>query len=102
MLDMLTPESFAPHVGTVFSLRLPGGAGTLDLTLISARAVGSSRRSGAVRERAFSVVFLGPPGAPILQQQTFSLEHEGMGSLELFLVPVGVDGGRTQYEAVFN
>lgn len=102
MLDTLTPDSFLPHVGTVFRLRAPGGAGTLDLALVSAQAVGSSRRSGAVRERAFSVVFLGPAGAPILPQATYRLEHEEMGALDLFLVPVGIDGGRAQYEAVFN
>lgn len=101
MLEDLTPDSFTPHVGTTFLVET-GGGDRLGLSLVSAQAVGSSRRSGAVRERAFSVIFLGPAGAPILPQRTYRLEHEEMGALELFLVPVGVDGGRVQYEAVFN
>lgn len=102
MLETLTAGSFIPHVGTAFRLSssaLPAG---LDFSLVSATPVGESRRGGQVRERAFSVIFLGPPGAPILPQATYHLEHEALGRLEIFLVPVGREGDRIQYEAVFN
>lgn len=100
MLETLTAGSFTPHVGTTFRLDTP--AGGLDLTLVSAIPVGEARRGGKVRERAFSVLFLGPSAAPILPQATYSLEHEALGRLEIFLVPIGREGDRIQYEAVFN
>ena len=36
-----------------------------------------------------------------LPQGLFELSHPDLGALEIFLVPVGVDGTR-HYEAVFN
>jgi len=39
----------------------------------------------------------------MLPQATYTLEHTELGELDIFLVPVGPDGGgRQQYEAVFN
>lgn len=101
MLDTLTADTFAPHVGTPFRLALEG-AGELELTLSSATAVGEARRAARFRERAFSVIFLGPPGARALPQQIYRLEHAALGALEIFLVPIGREEGRIRYEAVFN
>jgi hypothetical protein len=101
MLETLTSESFAPHVETVFRLG-PEGAAGLELTLVSATPVGQARRAERFRERAFSVIFLGPPQAPVLPQQIYRLEHGALGVLEIFLVPIGAEEGRMRYEAVFN
>jgi hypothetical protein len=61
----------------------------------------------------FSVVFHGP-AEPVLLQGTYRLEHEDLGTLEVFIVPVGPDtpGGAPEgaettpagmrYEAVFG
>ena len=49
---------------------------------------------------SFSLLFEGPKHRP-LPQGVFELSHPGLGMLEIFLVPVGVDGAR-HYEAVFN
>lgn len=101
MLETLTTDSFTAQAGTAFRLDLPAG-GAFDLTLVSATPLGEARRGGKVRDRAFSVLFLGPPAAAVLPQATYRLEHEALGGLEIFLVPVGRDGDRVRYEAVFN
>ncbi len=49
----------------------------------------------------FSLLFHGPVEYP-LQQRIYRLEHNQLGILELFLVPVGRDKKAYHYEAVFN
>ena len=45
----------------------------------------------------FSVVFEGGPSPP-LPQRIYRVEHDGLGALEIFLVPIAAD----RYEAVFT
>jgi hypothetical protein len=50
----------------------------------------------------FALVFTGPTEAS-LDQRTYRLDHQQMGSLEIFLVPIGPGpGGLPRYEAVFS
>jgi hypothetical protein len=49
----------------------------------------------------FAILFRGPL-APFLPQRTYRVEHEKLGSLDIFLVPLGPDEEGMQYEAVFN
>jgi hypothetical protein len=37
-----------------------------------------------------------------LPQRTYTLENEALGAHDIFLVPIGREGERTRYEAVFN
>jgi hypothetical protein len=37
-----------------------------------------------------------------LQQHIYRLEHEQLGALALFLVPLGPEQGRMRYGAIFN
>src|SRR5262245_14508823 len=101
MLESLTLESFAPHVGSVFTL--PEAEG-VKLTLVEAKAatmgVADGRRPALPRE-PFTLLFRGP-ARPILPQQIHCLEHTALGRLEIFIVPVGPDGGGIGYEAIFS
>ena len=45
----------------------------------------------------FSLVFRGGPSPP-LPQRIHRVEHEGLGTIEIFLVPIASD----RYEAVFT
>lgn len=49
----------------------------------------------------FSVVFSGP-SEPVLPQGIHTVEHEQLGTLELFLVPIGPGEEGMRYEAVFG
>ena len=93
----LTVETFAELAGDRFAVRVAPDA-TLELELIEANALGA--RPG--RGRApFSVLFRGPL-APVMPQRIYPLAHETLGSLELFLVPIGPRDGGMVYEAIFT
>jgi uncharacterized protein DUF6916 len=99
MAASLTEEEFSKHINTIFSINLDAG-GRVDLELVEVK--GYMRKPGdAEGMERFSVFFKGP-GKPLLAQQTYSLSNEGMGTIDLFLVPIGLDEGGFRYEAVFN
>jgi hypothetical protein len=98
-LDTLGQADFARHLGTGFRLRLPDG-GTLELALLEA-SPHPHLPHAPDRRQGFSVVFRSTsPGH--LPQGIYRLDHDVMGSLELFLVPIGPREGGMGYEAVFN
>jgi len=102
MLDELTMESFAPHVGASFPLALEPDPG-LALTLTEVQALADLRRGprGDPRSKpAFSLIFHGPP-APILPQRIYPLVHPTLGPLDIFIVPLGPENGRMRYQAIF-
>jgi hypothetical protein len=48
----------------------------------------------------FSLVFHGP-AEPVLPQAIYGVDHEELGHLDLFLVPIGAAAGAMRYEAAF-
>jgi hypothetical protein len=98
-LDSLTPGDFEPHHGETFELSAAAGAGggELALKLVEVKRLGTALRQGG----AFSLLFVSPAG-PFLPQATYRLSHPKLGTLELFLVPVGPMQGGNGYEAVFT
>lgn len=97
-LDTVTFENFSLRVGETFDLHV--GDEGCQVVLQGAQEKSRYARNGQTR-MPFSLVFLGPEGVSF-QQGTYSLGHEKLGELELFLVPVGIEQGRMQLEAVFN
>jgi hypothetical protein len=93
-LDSLTAADFAAHLHERFELDA-GGEGQLSLELVDVAG------GGGERQRPFSVAFLGPTD-PVLPQRIYRIEHPALGTLELFLVPIGRDAAGVGYEAVFN
>jgi len=94
-LDSLTAEDFRPHLSTAFRLMDE----SVECELIEVTAQEGSALAGS--RVAFSVVFRGPP-QPVLEQRIRRLEHDRLGVLELFLVPIGLDDTGMLYEAVFT
>lgn len=97
MLDKLTIESFAPHVGTSFWLH--AGDRRIELRLIRAAKV---MESEAVRlhRTPFSLFFLGPV---LLPQRIYRLNHDAFAEpMDIFLVPIAGDAAGFTYEAVFT
>lgn len=90
----LTPADFEPRIGDDFRIATPAGA--VELKLAEVQALGRSPRNGG----AFSLTFLSPPG-PFLPQAIYPLENSALGTLELFIVPLGPKDGRNSYEAIF-
>jgi len=92
MPDDLTVETFMPHVGSAFT------AGELELTLTAAQPLGEPPPG---LRAPFRLEFRGPVD-PALAQQMHELTHPALGTLEIFLVPVGRDAAATSYEAIFG
>jgi hypothetical protein len=96
-IDMaaLSAADFKPRLNEQFRIATPGGP--LDLKLVEVRELGVALRKGG----AFALTFLSPPG-PFLPQAIYPLENPALGTLELFLVPLGPKDGGNSYEAVFT
>ena len=101
MLDRLTSADFAPYLNQIFTVRLDG-VDSIALELVSVTEPRLEGDGDGPRRRPFSLLFLGPASRLYLQQHIYRLEHEQLGALDLFLVPLGLEQGRMRYEAIFN
>jgi hypothetical protein len=99
MLQDLTPASFEAHLGTPFRIHY-GGESPLEAVLQEVRR---HEPHPGPRNEPFSAFFKSAL-RPILPQSIYRMEHETLGTLDIFLVPVGPDPQRQGmlYEAVFN
>jgi hypothetical protein len=100
MLDRAALSDFAPHVGSAFEVDAgPLGVVTLELANVTSLPGGPSPGG----REPFSLLFRGPV-APALGQGLYPMTHGALGSLTIFIVPVGPgpDGKGPRYEAVFN
>ena len=96
MLDALTRTSFEPHCQTVFQV-VRDDAEPLELELVEA----VDKTPEGFDGEQFSLLFRGPLDQP-LDQRIYSIEHDAMGRLDLFLVPVDQRKQGFFYEAYFN
>jgi hypothetical protein len=93
MSELPDLEAFSACVGHRF--RLEGDGQNLEAKLVEAKCLGNDRG------RPFALLFRVEEG-PVLPQRIYPLEHDRLGRLELFLVPVGPDDLGMRYEAVFS
>ena len=95
MTERLEKATFAENLNTKFLLR-PDEQNVIELELTKIRDI-----KGEPGYEQFSLLFTGP-GNIYLPQRIYPLEHERMGAMSLFLVPIGRDENGFIYEAVFN
>jgi hypothetical protein len=95
MFDPFTRNDFVNQLHTAFRLTGSTSEG-MPLVLDQVSATHVYRY-----QEVFSLVFKGPADR-LLQQQIYHLEHERLGPVEIFLVPIEKDGNAVYYEAVFN
>ena len=93
----LTEKEFSKHLNTKFRIT---GDNPLELELTAVKGYMNKPDEETGMER-FSAFFHGP-GDRQLPQQIYPLEHDVMGTFDLFLVPIGRDEKGFRYEAVFN
>ncbi len=94
MTELPSRSAFAGCVGNTFRIRASEDRAET-VTLIEVQEL----RSSGPREQ-FSVIFRGDQGDH-LPQKTYRMEHEKLGPMDLFLVPVGPDDEGMLYQAVF-
>jgi hypothetical protein len=91
----LNSKSFAECLHTGFEVHLsPDQRVTCELIEVK-------ERHDAPHLEQFSLLFRGPV-TPVLSQRIHTLQHERLGQVELFLVPLGPDGQGMTYEVIFN
>jgi uncharacterized protein DUF6916 len=95
MLEKLTCDTFAEHLNSQFRIQ-NGVANPITVELIEANEAGSSPRY-----EAFSIIFRGPSDT-FLPQGIYPVDHDEIGTLELFIVPIRKDNDGLYYEACFN
>jgi hypothetical protein len=100
MLESLTAEMFAGRIGERFRLRADADT-AMQVELIDAKVLGSSAAADPSRRKPFAILFRGPL-TPVWPQRIYRVEHDGMGSFDLFLVPVGPRNGGMEYQAIFT
>ena len=98
-MEELRRMDFEKHLGDTFRVETESEE-TVDLVLVETTEIGSER-SYTKRAEPFAVEFRGPSDL-LLEQGTRELVHEHLGTMELFIVPVGPDDEGIRYEAVFN
>jgi hypothetical protein len=86
---------FSPHLDEVFEMQT--AAGMVPLKLVKTESYGQAVRDGG----AFSLLFVAPTGR-WLPQGTYPVTHPALGTLEIFLVPVGPTSGGHGYHAAFT
>lgn len=94
-LDELTKESFSENLNTKFRLPLP------DEKFVELELVKVESHHSSPQQEMFSIFFRGSPEF-FLPQGVYRLEHERLGTSDIFLVPLGKAQDGFTYEAVFN
>jgi hypothetical protein len=95
-VEDLTVERFAAHLNDRFTV--VHQTTRADMTLVEATA---HARRGPNERTPFALLFHGPL-APVLPQATYRFEHPAFPPLDIFIVPVGPEGDRMRYEAIFG
>ena len=108
MLDKLTGADFSALLHSTFHIHVGGTAvagaeslSPLEAELIEVTEFGSDPGQEDAQRRPFSILFRAPPNS-VLPQGIYPVEHPELGTLSLFLVPIGPDRVGMRYEAVFN
>ena len=93
-LAKLTVGDFEPRTGETFRLL---ATPELALKLHEVQRIGQALRAGG----GFSLHFVAPPG-PYLPQAIYPIDHPALGTLHIFITPIGPLAGGNGYEAVFT
>lgn len=95
---LLTHEQFQPEVGSTFTINFTNARFELELR----EATALKYHDPKIHARhPFSLLFV-CPDERLLEQGAYAIEHERLGMLEIFIVPIKADAEGVHYEAVFN
>ncbi|WP_211453039.1 DUF6916 family protein [Collimonas antrihumi] len=96
-MDILTQEHFAARLNDTFVAPDEGNAA---FTLVEVRPLAAPTLQGMLRS-PFSLLFRNC--SPILlTQKIYRMQHDAIGEVGIFLVPVARDNQGFLYQAVFN
>ncbi|MCS7459127.1 hypothetical protein N0M98_03145 [Paenibacillus doosanensis] len=94
---MLSKDSLADFQSVLYSrFQAESDSGPVELKLTEVEV-----KQASPQAEQFSLLLKGPE-APFLPQQMYRMNHEQLGELDLFMVPVGKGKDGFLYEIVFN
>jgi hypothetical protein len=99
MAELLQSTDFQSQLDQIFSIHL-ADATIIDLHLVSVTEPTTASKTEF--RNPFSLQFLGPVSQQYLQQHTYPMVNETLGTLDIFIVPLGAEAGRMRYEAIFT
>ena len=96
-------ETFTDHVDSTFTV--DAGGTPVELVLFLAEPAKATPKGPGVpdtiREDPFSLLFRGP-NEMTLDQRIYSMKHDTLGELALFIVPISQDANGMVYESLIN
>jgi hypothetical protein len=96
-----TSQDFANCKDELFKAFAPESTDHVELRLTDVNTI-SSELANAQQKVSYSLLFEGPQ-SPFLAQGLYQLDNQSLGSMEIFLVPIGQkSSGAYCYQAVFN
>jgi hypothetical protein len=96
-MELLTIDMFGDKVGDAFVID-EAESPAVELSLVEATPLPNHAKAPRV---PFSLLFT-TPGNAVLPQRIFMLRHPALGTLSIFLVPIGRDEHKVTYQAIFN
>lgn len=100
MVDQFRLSTFSGRVGESFQL-IASPTMHMELLLAQADALGAQTESPESTRGPFSLIFHGPL-SPVLPQATYRFEHAELREFDIFIVPIGPQGDKMRYEAIFT
>ena len=95
MTEEMSAEMFSKHLNTIFRIPVPE-AEALELELITVEEFPPSPN-----QERFSLIFRGPLDRGVYQG-VYDFEHDALGTISIFVVPLSQKEDGVRYEAVFN
>ena len=96
---MSMKDDFSAQLNSSFSVS--GAEPTIELELIEVSDVVAEKLEHGQAE-PFSAVFRHNGSEGVLEQATYGLNHQSLGELAVFLVPIGPDPEGMCYEAIYT
>lgn len=90
-----TRDQFAENANSIFRAPL-ADRGIAEFALVEVSDIAETANT-----QSFSLLFRAPSDLPAVQT-TYTLEHDMLGNLDLFLVPIKSDSDGMYFESIFN
>lgn len=99
-LRELTHQNTSQYTGDTFLIHLEDGS-TIEAVLEDVTVMMEKHLNPRMQRDAFAMHFRGPR-TPVLAQGIYTVTHEQLGELQIFLVPLSAPPEGALYEALFN
>lgn len=97
-LHLLSASQFQPCIGQDFRIRFSDE----DCVIARLEEVVELPGYTPLERKPFSIILQTELETTYYLQAIYTVEHPSIGSMSIFLVPVGIKGKGMQYEAVFS